>query len=143
MATYCFWPILSGKYHHYSSSAIIRNPLHPRRIRKRREYLHPPAALAFGLLGTGQVSLSKVVITVGPTVDARDPEAVFRAVGANFDPEEDFTLLARTAMDTLDFTSFQINLGSKMILNATERSDRPRSSRDCRQPSRTISDGKI
>ncbi len=79
---------------------------------------------AFGLLGTGQVSLSKVVITVGPEVDPRDPEAVLAAAGAHFAPEEDFTLLPGTAMDTLDFTSFRLNLGSKMILDATPKTNR-------------------
>jgi 4-hydroxybenzoate decarboxylase subunit C len=73
---------------------------------------------AFAMLGTGQVSLSKVVVTVGPEVHARDPEAVLGEIGAWFDPEEDFLLLPGTAMDTLDFTSFRMNLGSKMILDA-------------------------
>jgi 4-hydroxy-3-polyprenylbenzoate decarboxylase len=73
---------------------------------------------AFAMLGTGQVSLSKVVVTVGPDVNARDPEAVLREIGAWFDPEDDFILLPGTAMDTLDFTSFRMNLGSKMILDA-------------------------
>lgn len=73
---------------------------------------------AFAMLGTGQVSLSKVVVTVGPEVKARDPEAVLREIGAWFNPEEDFLLLPGTAMDTLDFTSFRPNLGSKMILDA-------------------------
>ncbi len=74
---------------------------------------------AFAMLGTGQVSLSKVVVTVGPDVNARDPEAVLREIGAWFEPEDDFILLPGTAMDTLDFTSFRLNLGSKMILDAS------------------------
>ncbi len=82
---------------------------------------------AFGLLGTGQVSLSKIVVTVGPDVDCRRASAVFQAIHENFRPEEDFTLLSRTALDTLDFTSYKMNLGSKMILDATpKRSFEPR-----------------
>jgi 4-hydroxybenzoate decarboxylase subunit C len=81
-------------------------------------YEKEPLKAAFAMLGTGQVSLSKVVVTVGPDVKARDPEAVLREIGAWFDPEEDFILLPGTAMDTLDFTSFRPNLGSKMILDA-------------------------
>lgn len=80
---------------------------------------------AFGMLGTGQVSLSKVVVAVGPHVQARDPEAVLREIGAHFDPAEDFLLLPGTAMDTLDFTSYTPNLGSKMILDATPSARRP------------------
>ncbi|MBT4341351.1 MAG: hypothetical protein HOD62_04715, partial [Chloroflexi bacterium] len=37
----------------------------------------------------------------------------------NFDPEQDFHLLARTAADTLDFTGEALHKGSKMILDAT------------------------
>jgi 4-hydroxybenzoate decarboxylase subunit C len=37
----------------------------------------------------------------------------------NFDPREDLTVLPGTAQDTLDFTSFTMNLGSKMVLDAT------------------------
>jgi 4-hydroxy-3-polyprenylbenzoate decarboxylase len=65
------------------------------------------------------------VVTVGPEVDARDPEAVLGAIASWFEPEEDFLLLPGTAMDTLDFTSFRPNLGSKMILDATRREGRP------------------
>lgn len=94
-------------------------------ISVRERYEKEAIKAAFGLLGTGQVSLSKVVVTVGPEVDARDPEAVLRAIGEHFDPEEDFTLLPGTAMDTLDFTSFRMNLGSKMICDAVPKARRP------------------
>lgn len=90
-------------------------------ISVRERYEKEAMKAAFGLLGTGQVSLSKVVVTVGPEVNCRSAEEVFRAIGRHFRPEEDFTLLARTAMDTLDFTSFVMNLGSKMILDATPK----------------------
>lgn len=79
----------------------------------------------FGLLGTGQVSLSKVVVAVGAEIDCRNAGAVFEAIGKHFRPEEDFTLLPGTAMDTLDFTSFRMNLGSKMILDATPSPETP------------------
>ena len=103
-------------------------------ISVRERYEKEAMKAAFGLLGTGQVSLSKVVVTVGPDVDCRDAEAVFREIGRHFRPEEDFTLLSRTAMDTLDFTSFVMNLGSKMILDATPKRRRePRPPFDARK----------
>lgn len=74
---------------------------------------------AFGLLGQGQLGLTKVVVMVGPDVSPRDPEQVFEAIGRHFDPAEDFLLLPRVPFDTLDFTSYTMNLGSKMILDAT------------------------
>jgi 4-hydroxy-3-polyprenylbenzoate decarboxylase len=74
---------------------------------------------ALGLLGTGQMALTKCLILVDADVDARDPGAVLRAVGAHFDPSQDFLLLPGVPFDTLDFTSFTLNLGSKMVLDAT------------------------
>ena len=51
-----------------------------------------------------------------------------RAIRENFDPREDFILLPGTSQDTLDFTSYKMNLGSKMIIDATANASRaPRS----------------
>lgn len=74
---------------------------------------------ALGLLGEGQLSLSKCVILVDPDVDVRDFHAVLRALRKNFDPEQDFLLLPGTSQDTLDFTGLKLNRGSKMILDAS------------------------
>jgi 4-hydroxy-3-polyprenylbenzoate decarboxylase len=77
---------------------------------------------AFGLLGQGQLGLTKVLVTVGPNVNPRRLEEVFEAIAEHFDPSEDFHLLTRVPFDTLDFTSMTLNLGSKMILDATPKS---------------------
>ena len=74
---------------------------------------------ALGLLGTGQMALTKCLILVDADVDAREISAVLRAVREHFDPAEDFLLLPGVPFDTLDFTSFTLNLGSKMVLDAT------------------------
>lgn len=76
---------------------------------------------ALGLLGQGQLSLTKCVVLVDDEVPVRDFGAVLRAVRDNFDPEEDFLLLPGVPLDTLDFTSYKMNLGSKMVLDATTR----------------------
>ena len=76
---------------------------------------------ALGLMGTGQLSLTKCIITVSPDVDVRNFSAVLRAVRENFDPHTDFMMLPKVPLDTLDFTSFKMNLGSKMILDATKK----------------------
>lgn len=72
-------------------------------------------------LGEGQLSLTKCVILVDPEVNARHFPDVLKAIRENFDPKEDFILLPGTSQDTLDFTSFKMNLGSKMILDATRK----------------------
>ena len=76
---------------------------------------------ALGLLGTGQLSLTKCVVLVDPEVDVTDWRAVFGAIRAHFDPAEDFLLLPGVPLDTLDFTSMRMNLGSKMVLDALGR----------------------
>ena len=82
---------------------------------------------ALGLMGTGQLSLTKAIILVDEDVNPRDRAAVFGAVAQNFDPAEDFLLLPGVPLDTLDFTSYTMNLGSKMVLDAQSR---PGSRRD-------------
>ena len=74
---------------------------------------------ALGLLGTGQMALTKCIILVSAEVDARDFNAVLREIRDHFDPSQDFLLLPGVPFDTLDFTSFTLNLGSKMVLDAT------------------------
>ena len=76
---------------------------------------------ALGLLGTGQMALTKCLVLVDADVDARDFTAVLRAIRDHFDPAEDFLLLPGVPFDTLDFTSFTLNLGSKMVLDATRK----------------------
>ncbi|MCI0597428.1 MAG: UbiD family decarboxylase, partial [candidate division Zixibacteria bacterium] len=76
---------------------------------------------ALSLLGQGQLGLTKIGVVVSAGVDVKNFRAVLREVSANFDPAEDFLLLPGVPLDTLDFTSFKMNLGSKMILDATRK----------------------
>jgi 4-hydroxy-3-polyprenylbenzoate decarboxylase len=73
---------------------------------------------ALGLLGTGQLSLTKLVVLVDADVNPRDRHAVFEAIARHFDPAEDLLLLPGMPLDTLDFTSYTMNLGSKMVIDA-------------------------
>ncbi|MEO5617340.1 MAG: UbiD family decarboxylase [Candidatus Eisenbacteria bacterium] len=77
---------------------------------------------ALGLMGTGQLSLTKCIVLVDGDVNPRDRGAVFEAVARNFDPAEDFMLLPGVPLDTLDFTSYTMNLGSKMVIDAQSHS---------------------
>jgi UbiD family decarboxylase len=82
-------------------------------------YTREPIRTAMGLLGEGQLGLSKVLVLVDRTVDARRFRDVLRAIRDHFDPRENFHLISRAPLDTLDFTSFKMHLGSRMILDAT------------------------
>lgn len=101
------WAYYQAGFHGLSVAAV------------RQRYAKEAVKAALGLLGTGQMALAKCLVLVDPDVDARDFRGVLRAVGAHFDPAEDFLLLPRTPFDTLDFSTMTPNLGSKMILDAT------------------------
>jgi UbiD family decarboxylase len=73
---------------------------------------------ALGLMGTGQLSLTKAIVLVDEAVNPRDRAAVFGAIARHFDPAQDFLLLPGVPLDTLDFTSTTMNLGSKMVIDA-------------------------
>jgi len=76
---------------------------------------------ALGLMGTQQLSLTKCIIAVSEDVNPRVFSEVLRAVRENFDPHYDFIMIPKVPLDTLDFTSYTMNLGSKMILDATRK----------------------
>jgi len=74
------------------------------------------------LWGIGQLLLTKCMVMVSSDVNPRDMEAVLTEIGENFDPREDFVLIPWAPLDTLDFTSGKMNVGSKMGINAVRRS---------------------
>lgn len=81
-------------------------------------YAREARKTALGLMGTGQLSLTKVIVLVDADVNPRNRRAVFDALARHFDPAEDFLLVPGVPLDTLDFTSGVMNLGSKMVLDA-------------------------
>src|SRR4029453_15978822 len=96
---------------------------------------HPKEVLktAMALLGTGQLSLTKVLVLVGAERDPRDFRAVLRDIGQRFDPEDHMWLLPFAPLDTLDFTSFTMHVGSKLVLDvcgSVLRQDPPASRMD-------------
>jgi 4-hydroxy-3-polyprenylbenzoate decarboxylase len=74
---------------------------------------------ALGLMGMSQLSLTKCIVLVSEGVNVRNFDEVMKSVRDNFDPHYDFVMIPKVPLDTLDFTSFKMNLGSKMILDAT------------------------
>ncbi len=96
---------------------------HPMAVMSVRER-YPKEALkhALGILGEGQVSLTKVLVVTGSDCDdVRDFGKVSRALWRHLDAAEGIHLLAPTAQDTLDFTGPAMNTGSRLILLATPR----------------------
>jgi 4-hydroxy-3-polyprenylbenzoate decarboxylase len=81
---------------------------------------HPKEVLktAFNLLGTGQLALTKVIVMVGEQVSPRSFEALLRELWYRFEPEERMLLLPIAPLDTLDYTSYRMHVGSKLVLDA-------------------------
>ena len=100
---------------------------HPLAVAAVRErYGREALKHALGLLGEGQLSLTKVLVVVDRGVDVRDFARVSQALWENLDAEEGVHLLTPTAQDTLDFTGPSMNTGSRLILLATKRESAPR-----------------
>ncbi|HMB67875.1 MAG TPA: UbiD family decarboxylase, partial [bacterium] len=105
------WSFESTGFHHLLAASV------------EQRFAKEAMRSAFGLLGQGQLGLTKVLVTVGRSTSPRDLDAVLDAIARHFEPSEDFLLLPRVPFDTLDFTSYTLNLGSKMILDATPGDD--------------------
>ena len=88
---------------------------------------HPKEVLktAMALLGTGQLSLTKVMVLVRADRDPRDFRGVLRDIGERFDPVDHMWLLPFAPLDTLDFTSFTLHVGSKLVIDACGEVLRP------------------
>ncbi|HET7025600.1 MAG TPA: UbiD family decarboxylase [Gemmatimonadales bacterium] len=82
---------------------------------------HPREVLktAFNLLGTGQLSLTKVMVMVRDDVPVQDYRRVLRELWHRFEPAERMLLIPTAPLDTLDYTSFTLHVGSKLVLDAT------------------------
>jgi len=82
---------------------------------------HPKEVLktALSLLGTGQLSLTKAMVLVRSDQDPSDFRQVLREIWHRMDPEDHLLLLPVAPLDTLDFTSFTMHTGSKLVLDAT------------------------
>jgi UbiD family decarboxylase len=81
---------------------------------------HPKEVLktALALLGTGQLALTKVAVMLREDVPVRSFPALLRELWYRFEPEERMILLPIGALDTLDYTSYVMHVGSKLILDA-------------------------
>jgi UbiD family decarboxylase len=82
---------------------------------------HPKEVLktALALLGTGQLALTKVAVMLREDVDPRRFPAILAELWRRFEPGERMLLLPIAPLDTLDYTSFQMHVGSKVVFDAT------------------------
>ena len=74
-----------------------------------------------GLWGMGQLALTKMIIVVDDDVNVHDINDVIWAMTTRVDAARDITIIDRTPTDTLDPASALVNLGSKLGIDATQK----------------------
>jgi 4-hydroxy-3-polyprenylbenzoate decarboxylase len=101
------YPFENASFHNLL--AVSLKERHPREVLKT----------AFALLGTGQLSLTKVAIMVREDVSPRSFPALLRELWFRFEPGDRMLLIPVAPLDTLDYTSYRMHVGSKLVLDAT------------------------
>ncbi|GAM65959.1 3-polyprenyl-4-hydroxybenzoate carboxy-lyase [Vibrio ishigakensis] len=70
-----------------------------------------------------QFMYTKFVLVCDESVDGRDWGEVVAAMGEHFEPQRDLVMIDNTPIDSLDFASPVVGLGSKMGLDVTKKWD--------------------
>ena len=87
----------------------------------KKRYPGQAKKVMMGLWGMGQLSLTKMFVVVDEDVNVHDMNDVIWAVTTRADPARDTTIINYTPTDTLDPASPLVNLGSKMGIDATQK----------------------
>jgi 4-hydroxy-3-polyprenylbenzoate decarboxylase len=87
----------------------------------KKRYPGQAKKVMMGLWGMGQLSLTKMFVVVDDDINVHDINDVIWAITTRADAARDTTIINNTPTDTLDPASPLINLGSKMGIDATQK----------------------
>jgi len=87
----------------------------------KKRYPGQAKKVMMGLWGMGQLSLTKMFVVVDADVNVHDVNDVIWAITTRVDPARDIMIVNNTPTDTLDPASPLVNLGSKLGLDATQK----------------------
>lgn len=87
----------------------------------KKTYPGQARKVMMGLWGMGQLALTKMFVVVDSDVNVHDMDDVIWAVTTRFDPARDTMIVDNAPTDTLDPASPLVNLGSKMGIDATQK----------------------
>ncbi len=87
----------------------------------KKRYPGQAKKVMMGLWGMGQLSLTKMFVVVDEGVNVHDMNEVIWALTTRTDPARDTIIINNTPTDTLDPASPLVNLGSKLGLDATQK----------------------
>jgi len=87
----------------------------------KKRYPGQAKKVMMGLWGMGQLSLTKTFVVVDDDIDVHDMNDVIWAITTRADAARDTIIINNTPTDTLDPASPLVNLGSKMGIDATQK----------------------
>jgi len=87
----------------------------------KKRYPGQAKKVMMGLWGMGQLALTKMFVVVDEDVNIHDMNDLIWAVTTRTDPARDTVIIDNTPTDTLDPASPLVNLGSKLGIDATQK----------------------
>ena len=87
----------------------------------KKTYPGQAKKVMMGLWGMGQLALTKMFVVVDDDVNVHDINDVIWAITTRTDAARDVTIIDRAPTDTLDPASPIVNLGSKLGIDATQK----------------------
>ena len=87
----------------------------------KKRYPGQAKKIMMGLWGMGQLSLTKIIVVVDHDVNVHDINEVIWAITTRADASRDTIIIDNTPTDTLDPASPRVNLGSKLGIDATQK----------------------
>ena len=87
----------------------------------RKRYPGQARKVMMGLWGMGQLALTKIFVVVDDDIDVHDINDVVWAITTRADAARDTMIVDNAPTDTLDPASPLVNLGSKMGIDATQK----------------------
>jgi 4-hydroxy-3-polyprenylbenzoate decarboxylase len=87
----------------------------------KKRYPGQAKKVMMGLWGMGQLSLTKMFVVVDEDINVHDMNDVIWAITTRSDASRDTLIINNTPTDTLDPASPLVNLGSKLGIDATQK----------------------
>jgi len=87
----------------------------------KKRYPGQAKKVMMGLWGLGQLALTKIFVVVDEDVNVHDINDVIWAITTRTDAARDVMIVDKTPTDTLDPASPLVNLGSKLGIDATQK----------------------
>jgi len=87
----------------------------------KKRYPGQAKKVMMGLWGLGQLALTKIFVVVDDDINVHSMDDVIWAITTRADAARDVTIINNTPTDTLDPASPLVNLGSKLGIDATQK----------------------